>query len=125
MVSRLKKTDLKIEYMRGQGPGGQHKNKTDSAVRVTHIPTGIHVTIDGRNQHHNKRAALKELDERLIEYSNKEKAKQKKKQRDQKIKDKKTIRTYNFHTGIVTDHRTGKSASIKNVLKKGKLSLLR
>jgi protein subunit release factor A len=54
----LKKSDLKIETMRGQGPGGQHRNKTDSCVRILHVPTGISVISNGRCQHKNKRKCL-------------------------------------------------------------------
>lgn len=57
----MNKKDVKIETFRGKGKGGQHKNKTDSCVRATHIPTGISVTIDGRDQHKNKREALRRL----------------------------------------------------------------
>ena len=115
--------NIKIEYFRGKGPGGQHKNKTSSCVRATHIPTGISVTIDGRNQHKNKRKALQELNKRLQEEQNNIKAEIKKEDRDYKIKNTKIIKTYNYKTQTVKDPRTGKTAPLKKVLN-GHLELL-
>jgi len=111
--------------MRGTGAGGQHKNKTSSCVRAVHLPTGISVVIDGRHQHQNKKRAIEELENKIKQKILDEKTLQKKKMRDEKIKNKKYIRTYDYKTGIVTDHRTGKVASIKEVLLKGNLELLR
>lgn len=120
----IPKDELKIERIRGTGPGGQHKNKVATCVRVTHIPTKIVVVIDGRYQHKNLALALKELERRIEEEKSKAKAKVKKAKRDEAIHNTKTIRTYDFKTGIVTDHRSGKKASIKDVLIKGKINLL-
>lgn len=117
--------DIKIETMRGQGKGGQHRNKTDSCVRVTHIPTGISVTIDGRKQGQNKKKALKLLEQRLLEEKENEKAEKKKARRDHLIHNSKTIRTYDYKSGLVKDHRSGKTAPIKQVLGKGHIDLLR
>jgi peptide chain release factor 1 len=119
----INKKDLKIEYMRGQGPGGQHKNKTDSACRITHIPTGISAYADTRNQHHSKRTAMRELERRLIDRKKEALAKDKKAKRDYAIHNTERIRTYDFSRGVVTDHRTGKVASLKNILEKGRLDL--
>ena len=121
----LDKRDLKIQFTKGKGPGGQHRNKTSSMVRATHKPTGIVVTVDGRDQHKNKVLALKELERRIIESKRAEQARQKKALRDAKIKDKTTIRTYDFGRGVVKDHRSGKTASVKDVLGKGRIDLLR
>lgn len=121
---KINKKDIKIETMRGQGSGGQHRNKTDSCVRATHLPTGISVIIDGRNQHQNKKKALKELERRLVELKEEERAAVKKEHRDYKIHNTERIRTYNYDKGIVVDHRTGKKASLKEVLGKGRLDLL-
>lgn len=121
---KINKKDIKIETMRGQGSGGQHKNKTDSCVRVTHIPTGIQVTIDGRKQGQNKKEALKILEERIEAQKEKQKAVLKKAKRDKAIKDPRYIRTYDFKRQKVTDHRTGKTADLKKVLKEGMFELL-
>jgi len=121
----LNKKDLIIETTKGQGPGGQHKNKTDSTVKITHIPTGIVVVVNGRKQGQNKKKALKEIENRLAELNQEEKAKKKKERRDHAIKNEERIRTYDYSRGLVTDHRTGKTATIKDVVGKGKLDLLR
>lgn len=117
--------EIKIETMRGKGPGGQHKNKTDSAVRATHIPTGISVSVDGRHQRKNKRLALRELRRRLERLAKQAKATRKKRMRDERIHDRTAVRTYDFKSGVVRDHRTGKVVSLKEVLGKGRIELLR
>jgi peptide chain release factor 1 len=121
----INKKEVKFEYMRGQGKGGQHKNKTDSCVRATHIPTGLSVTIDGRHQHKNKKKALKILEERIEEQKLAKQAKIKKDKRDAAIKDKRYIRTYDYKSQTVKDHRTGKVAPLKEVMGKGRIDLLR
>jgi len=121
----LNKRDVKIQFTRGKGPGGQHKNKTCSMVRATHVPTGTVVTEDGRDQHKNKKRALAELERRVLALGEQERAAVKKALRDKKIHEHNTIRTYDFSRGVVTDHRTKKKASLKNILGKGRLDLLR
>lgn len=110
--------------MRGQGKGGQHRNKTDSCVRVTHIPTGTSVIIDGRHQGRNKKKALRVLQERLNDIEEGERASKKKARRDRVIHERKIIRTYDYSRGVVVDHRTRKTASIKQIMEKGRLDLL-
>lgn len=122
---RVKKKDLKIEYMRGTGPGGQHRNKTDSACRITHIPTGISAYADERSQHHSRKKAMAELEQRIRQAKLDKQAEAKKTRRDHAIHNTERIRTYDFSRGVVTDHRTGKTASLKNILEKGRLDLLR
>lgn len=118
-------SDVRFEYTKGTGPGGQHKNKTSSAVRATHIPTNIVVFVDGRSQHANKREALKILQERIDNSQAERKAHAKKARRDEKIHERNIVRTYNYSRGTVKDHRSGKVAPIKEVLDKGRIDLLR
>lgn len=120
----FKLKDVKIETMRGTGKGGQHKNKTDSAVRVTHIPTGLTAYVDGRKQGQNKAVALKELQKRVENLEVEEKAKKKKERRDDAIRNTKTIRTYDYKKQIVINHLNGKRVSLKEVMEKGRIDLL-
>lgn len=112
----MKDNELKIERITGSGPGGQHRNKTASCVRVTHLPTGIQVTIDGRNQHANLRKAKKLIVQRIAEAKAEAVASARKARRDAAIKDGPVIRTYDYKRKIVKDHRTGKTASLKEVM---------
>lgn len=121
----IKESDCKIEFTKGKGPGGQHRNKTSSAVKATHIPTGITAFADGRDQHKNKRRALLVLSQRLRQATMDAAAASKKSGRDHRIHNTPTIRTYDFKRNVVKDHRTKKTASIKNILEKAQLDLLR
>lgn len=121
----MNKSDLKIEYMRGTGPGGQHRNKTSSACRITHIPTGISAYADERSQKHSKKKAMADLKQKLQDVVDEQRAARKKSRRDHLIHNMETIRTYDFKRSRVKDHRTKKEASLKDVLTKGKIELLR
>lgn len=108
---QLKNEDLRIDTYRSGGSGGQHANTTNSAVRVTHIPTGIMITIqDERSQHMNKAKALKVLCAKLYEMERLRLHRSRSKLRSEQIGSgdrSERIRTYNFPQGRVTDHRVG------------------
>ena len=105
----IKDSDLKIDTYRASGAGGQHVNKTESAIRITHKPSGLVVTCqDESSQHKNRAAALKVLKSRLLAMQEEKAAKERSAERkvlvstgDRSAK----IRTYNFPQGRVTDHR--------------------
>lgn len=109
--------DVKFEYIKGnKHAGGTHRNCTNSCVRATHIPTGISVTVDERNQHQNKKKAIQLLKQKLSIEKRERQIAKKKAVRDKKIKENKYIRTYNFKRNEVKDHRTGKVAPLDKVL---------
>ena len=106
---QINPADLRIDTYRASGAGGQHINKTDSAVRITHIPTGIVAECqDGRSQHSNKAQALKVLTARIHEKDRAERAAKDAAERKGLIGSgdrSDRIRTYNFPQGRLTDHR--------------------
>ena len=106
---KISPDELRIDTFRASGAGGQHVNKTDSAIRITHLPTGVVVECqDGRSQHKNKAKAMSLLQAKLIDA-------ERSKQMDEQSQIRKKlvgtgdrsdrIRTYNFPQGRITDHR--------------------
>ena len=122
---KINKSDCVIETMRGTGPGGQNRNKLETAVRITHVPTGISAYCDERTQNTSKRKAWKALEDRIEEFIRSERAADKKAKRDHAIHNTKTIRTYHQPRQTVKDHRNKKTASWTDVVDKGKIDLLR
>jgi peptide chain release factor 1 len=121
----LNPADLKVDTFRASGAGGQHVNKTDSAIRITHLPTGIVVECqDERSQHKNRARALSILSARILDM-------ERRKQRDAEAASRKAqvgtgdrserIRTYNFPQGRVTDHRISVTLYKLDQVMEGKL----
>ncbi len=121
-------SDLRIDTFRASGAGGQHVNTTDSAIRITHLPTGLVVECqDERSQHKNKARALSLLSARLLEQEKAEQAREQAESRKLQVGSgdrSQRIRTYNFPQGRVTDHRIGLTLYKLDELLRGSLDML-
>jgi peptide chain release factor 1 len=124
----LPEKDLRIDVKRSSGPGGQSVNTTDSAVRVTHLPTGLVVDIqDEKSQHKNKAKALAILRARLLDLERQRQAEERGEQRRSQVgsgERSEKIRTYNFPDDRVTDHRIGLTVHNLPALLEGDLDRL-
>lgn len=115
----FKDDDFTVDTKRGSGNGGQHRNKTDSMVVMTHKATGIKASIDGRNQHQNKKQARKIVEQRvqsMVDSNTSRDADNLKKELAGSGERGDKIRTYRFQDGIVTDHRNGRKCQLKDLI---------
>jgi len=115
--------EVRIEFSKGTGGGGQHRDKTMSCVIMTHLATGITVNKNGRKQHKNKEDAYKEMTKRVNNYYKTGSVQEEIEERRDQIGSKDKRRTYKVSGGLVIDHITGKSTKLKNILR-GKIELL-
>jgi protein subunit release factor A len=119
----MKDSDLDIKYTKGSGPGGQHKNKTETCVVITHIPTGIRERCqDTRYQKRNLKIAKDRLRKKIKQIELNKINDLKNKSRKERL-EKGIIRTYNYTRNEVHDHRTKIKANLKRVMN-GEIDLL-
>jgi peptide chain release factor 1 len=124
----IDQNDLKIDVYRSSGPGGQSVNTTDSAVRITHIPTGVVVSMqDEKSQLQNKERALRVLRARLLEKAQAEQQAALRTTRQAHVGSgdrSEKVRTYNYPQNRVTDHRIGVTVPLKEQVLQGQLQAI-
>jgi peptide chain release factor 1 len=124
----INEADLKIDTMRAQGAGGQHVNKTESAIRITHLPTNTIVFVqDERSQHKNRSRALSLLKSRLLQSERDKQSTEQAQTRRQLVGSgdrSERIRTYNYPQGRVTDHRINLTVYKLDGVMEGELNLI-
>jgi len=124
----IQESDLRIDTFRASGAGGQHVNRTESAIRIVHIPTGVTVSCqDEKSQHKNKAKAMKVLKARLYDMELRSQQESMASQRRNMIRSgdrSEKIRTYNFPQGRVTDHRIGLTLYRLDEVMQGSLDML-
>jgi len=114
----MKDKDLKIIYTRGSGPGGQHKNKVETCVVITHIPTGLSVRCQETRYKSRNLTIAKDLLKKKIEKQEKEETRVKNNERRlELIKNFKVVRTYNYTRNEVIDHRRNTKHELKKFMK--------
>lgn len=126
---QIKDTELKFDAYRGSGNGGQHRNTTDSAIRLTHIPTGIVVYCENeRSQHQNKALAREILESKLQEIQRQKELKIQNNNRHKQVgmgDRAESRRTYNYIRGEVVDNRTNKTCALKEIINKANLMAIK
>lgn len=123
---KIPQYELKMEFVRGSGPGGQHRNKTETGVRITHIPTGITAYSNTRSQYSNRKNAMAVLMARLNEVRKLKNNTDINERRKEQIRDMGRgvrVRTYNFIQDRTSDERVGKQFRTSDIMK-GKLDLI-
>lgn len=113
----MKDCDLKVTYTRGSGPGGQRKNKVETCVEITHVPTGLHVRCqDTPSRARNEKVARQVLKHKLAHQKLQEAMSTRKANRDKRIKNKTVVRTYNYMTQQARNHLTGEVQDLKKTM---------
>ena len=120
---RLEESDLAKRWHSGTGAGGQHRNKTQNCLELTHLPTGISVSANGRSRKDNEREARRLLEARIDDERHRDQHTRTDALRREQVgsgsRSGQRIRTWRFQEGTVIDHRTGRNAAIRTVLKRG------